>query len=119
MTDCEQKIRNYTPHTIHLHCNGEQVTFPSHGVARVAEEQTVVRTTTQGYEIRKTLYKQITGLPEPVDDTLYVVSIVVAQANARAPQPRPDLLCPDTGLSCLRDERGTITGITGFVTLEA
>lgn len=109
-------FRNYTPHTIRVERpDGEEgLVLPSLGVVRVTEEQSV-HSTVGWIELRKTLYKEITDLPEPEKDVLYIVSIVVAQANLRAAQPRTDLICPDTGPSCLRGENGQIRAITGFV----
>jgi hypothetical protein len=114
------KILNYMP----LECclrrleepEAEDVKLPSMGVARVEEEQTVVDNVA-GYEVRKTVYKEITGLPEPEKDTYCVVSIIVAQANARSQQPRRDLFSPDAGNTCVRNEKGVIVAVTGFVTL--
>ena len=106
---------NYTPHTITVeYPDGTQSVFPSGGNARVEEEQSV-RCTVQGIEIRETRLKGIIGLPEPAPGVMYIVSMVVAQANARTETPRTDLVCPDTGRSSLRDEKGQIRAVTGFV----
>lgn len=108
-------FENYTPHTIIVKVTeDEQLTFPSLGVARVTEEQSV-RSKVGNIELRETRYKEITGLPEPSTDKLLIVSMVVAQANLRTTNPRTDLVCPDTGRTCLRDEKGQICGVTGFV----
>lgn len=108
-------FENYTPHTIIVKpSEDEQLTFPSLGVARVTEEQSV-RTKINNIELRETRYKEIIGLPESSNGKMYIVSIVVAQANLRSTDPRVDLICPDTGRTCLRDEKGQITAVTGFV----
>lgn len=108
-------FENYTPHTIVVKPgNDEQLTFPSLGVARVTEEQSM-RSKVENIELRETKYKEITGLPEPSTNKMYIVSMVVAQANLRTTSPRVDLVCPDTGRTCLRDEKGQICAVTGFV----
>jgi len=111
-------IRNYTPHSIVIvdPVSGEVTRrFESEGVARVEETQRHV-CTFDGVEVRCVIHGDITGLPaDEKTDVYYIVSMVVAQANARLLCPRVDLLCPDTGKSCKRDERGQIVGVTGFV----
>lgn len=108
-------FENYTPHTIVVRpFNDELISYPSLGVARVTEEQSV-HSKVGNVEIRKTNYKEIIGLPEPSTDKMYIVSMVVAQANLRTTNPRVDLVCPDTGRTCIRDEKGQITAVTGFV----
>lgn len=108
-------FENYTPHTIIVKPgNDEQTSYSSLGVARVTEEQTV-HSKVGNIEIRKTDYKEIIGLHEPSSGKMYIVSMVVAQANLRTTNPRVDLVCPDTGRTCLRDEKGQICAVTGFV----
>jgi hypothetical protein len=106
------RFENYTPHAVTI----KSITFPSVGVARVEEEQLVVGNV-EGFEIRQTIYKEIVGLPpqSSAGEVHYIVSMVVAQANARSREPRTDLLSPDTGKSCLRDAKGAIVAVTGFL----
>lgn len=107
-------FENYTPHTIIVKIDDQEFTFPSCGIARVTEEQ-AIRSKVGNIELRETKYKEITGLPEPATNKMYIVSIVVAQANLRLTNPRSDLVCPDTGLSCIRGQNGQILAVTGFV----
>jgi hypothetical protein len=108
-------FENYTPHTIIVELpDGRQLEFKSLGIARVTEEQSI-RETIEGIEVRETRYKEIIGLPDCVKDRKCIISMVVAQANLRTMKPRTDLVCPDTGRSCLRDEKGQIRAVTGFV----
>ena len=122
ITRIEQAIilANYTPHTVTLYCDPEDAKRPmfscgSVGVARVEESQETIALFNDYIPLRRTTFGEIVGLPEPRRNTVFIVSMVVAQANARATQPRGDLVCPDTGKSCLRDDRGQIIGVTGFV----
>jgi hypothetical protein len=108
--------RNFTPHTINVQlANGESREFPSEGVARVTESQVVVDTH-DGVELRGTTYGRIEGLPEEEGDgkTRFIVSMLVRQVNASRYAPRDDLVSPDTGRSCIRDEKGQIKAVTGF-----
>jgi len=108
-------FENYTPHTIVVKFNNdESISYPSFGVARVTEEQ-VICSKIENIEIRKTCYKDIIGLPEQADNKKYIVSMVVAQANLKLLKPRTDLVSPDTGRTCIRDEKGQITAVTGFI----
>jgi hypothetical protein len=53
-------------------------------------------------------------LPEPADNTLYIVSALVLTA-AKA-QGRTDVVAPATGHpECVRDEKGFIKSVPGFV----
>jgi hypothetical protein len=91
--------------------------FPSCGVARVEEQQTVMGRLGR-YALRSVHYKEIVGLPEPQPETYLIVSIVVAQVNARLATPRKDLIYPDSGTSCTRDtESGQVVCVTGFLQL--
>jgi hypothetical protein len=88
--------------------------LPSKGLARAEEEQRIVAIL-NGIQVRETRFGEITGLPEEKAGVYCVVSIVVAQANARNLLPRGDLLCVDTGKSAIRDAKNQITAVTGFV----
>lgn len=106
-------FENYTPHAIVVQTPDNTFTFQSKGIARVTESQEKVGEH-GGFELRKTFYKEIEGLPEPKDGIKYIVSMVVSQANARLCTPRTDLVSPDTGKTSIRDEKGMIKAVTGF-----
>lgn len=105
--------RNFTPHPINVQVGDQSREFPSEGVARVSESQEVVGEH-DGIELRRTTYGSIEGLPEPDGKTKFIVSMLVHQANERAQFARADLVSPDSGKSCIRDERGNIKAVTGF-----
>ena len=107
-------FQNYTPHTINVETVYGKREFPSLGDARVSESTTIINST-DDIELRRVFYKEITGLPEPMPGKMYIVSMVVAQANRRSLYPRKDLVSPDTGSTCLRNEKGQIRAVTGFV----
>ena len=104
---------NYTPHEINIVLPTNKLSFASMGVARVTESQRVLGMES-GIELRETVYGEIEGLPESKDDCLIIVSLLVKQVNAKSKNPRKDLVIPDTGASCIR-ENGQIKAVTGFV----
>jgi hypothetical protein len=56
---------------------------------------------------------EIEGLPSASDDTIYIVSMLVAQRCAG----RRDVFCPGTGPNdgCIRDEKGRIQAVTRLI----
>lgn len=76
------KLVNLTPHEINI--VGEQsMTIPPSGqVARVAETTEIV-SSVDGIPIIHKTFGKVEGLPEPQPDTIYIVSLLVAQAVER------------------------------------
>jgi hypothetical protein len=116
------RFLNFSPIDVTiLNVDGQKVTFPSLGAAQVEEEQVVLDENLGGFAIRKTNYTKIKGLPPIVDDRegkslFYIVSMVVAQANALSSSPRKGLLSPDSGVSAVRGgERNQISYVTGLL----
>lgn len=108
-------LKNYTPPTIVFRFqDGGEVSFHSEGVARVTETQEEVGTIKEVIPLRRTSYGEIVGLPEVEENVLLIVSLVVRQANDLSPNPRKDLISPDTGKSCIRGDNGQIIAVTGF-----
>jgi len=103
-------IINCTPHTITIVSpDGEKIIFESSGfVSRVAME-TIETSYINGIPVKHIKFGAPTEIPEPKENTLYIVSAMVAQAS-----DRDDLISPDTG-SAIRDESGNIIGVPGFV----
>lgn len=100
-------FKNYTPHPIALN---DGRTFASEGLARVSA-------TFSSFDengVCSQEFGEVTGLPEPADNTLYIVSALVLTA-AKA-QGRTDIVAPATGHpECVRDEKGFIKSVPGFV----
>jgi hypothetical protein len=103
------RIVNLTPHPVTL--LGVEIP-PSGTIARVAEEIEVVRYIDwEGKKlpvIRKRL-GEVQGLPPPQPDTVYIVSLLVAQAAMRA-----DVLAIGESV---RDAKGNIVGAVSLATL--
>lgn len=101
------KMVNLTPHAVTFYAdNGERVkvvkTIPSSGVAR-AEQTREPLGDINGIPVSRTAYGKVTGLPDPQDGTVYIVSVLTAQA-ARG---RDDLYIVD---DLVRDDAGQILG---------
>jgi len=107
------KIVNLTPHAIVIQTADEsRLVIESSGVARVSTTSEQVGEI-DGIPIRRVRYGEIVGLPDPQPGTIYVTSIVVAQAAAKL--GRTDVLAPDTGPDAIRDEAGRIVAVRGFI----
>jgi hypothetical protein len=94
---------NLTPHSITLVNNEGNIVMeiPSSGIARCESSRTKVFEI-HGIGVNKTSFGEISGLPDPVDGTMYIVSRIVAEASKRL-----DLLVPD---ETVRDAEGRIIG---------
>lgn len=105
-------IVNLTPHNVSVadkEGNIIQKFEPSGILARVEVSSKVV-SVFNGIEIRKTVFGDISGIPEQKDGVLYLVSTLVAQvAN------RQDVISPDTGSTAVRKD-GQIVAVRGFQT---
>lgn len=102
-----KQFKNLTPHSIKLN---DGTTFASEGLARVSA-------TFSSFDENGVCAQQfgnVTGLPEPEENTLYIVSILVLTAAKE--QGRTDCVAPATGHpECVRDEKGFIISVPGFV----
>ncbi len=103
-------IVNLTPHPLNLMPQGPDgptVTIPPSGiVARCAVHRVQVDTVTVDgitVPVNQTRFGQVSGLPDPKPDTIFVVSALVAQAVPN----RPDVFIVD---DAIRDEQGRIIG---------
>lgn len=105
------KIINLTPHTIKVVDSNNQVIreYPSAGVARVSTTSEVITEVDGGIKIVRTKFGEVQGLPDPDGESIFIVSMVVAQAAAG----RNDVVAPDTGPTAYR-ENGLIVGVRQF-----
>lgn len=112
---------NLTPHTINLHTGLGVASIPSDGEARASEETT--ETVTLGWDqfgdcgmsqdvpLSVKRYGSVTGLPDPRQHVLYIVSTLVQQACPH----RTDLVSPD---QVIRDAGGRVVGCRGVYRLQ-
>lgn len=106
------RILNCTPHTINIcDASGNKIQdYPTYRVARVETEMEVVGNG-NGIPIKRVKYKEAEWLPQKTENTLYIVSMVVAQA---CPE-REDFICPNTAPNeVVRDDEGKIIGVKSF-----
>ena len=93
---------NLTPHdVVFKKIDGSLETIKSSGVARVSTSFKVLRVV-RGIVFGETTYGEITGLPDPQPDTLFIVSLPLLKA---APD-RHDLVAPN---DCVRNEQGLVS----------
>ena len=99
---------NCTPHAINL--NDGRRFEPSGIIARVS--QSISEFDKDG--IATQVFGDVTGLPAPAADTVYIVSaMVLGRAQAEG---RTDIVAPATGhKDCVRDESGRIQSVPGFL----
>ena len=121
MTDLLRNVElvNLTPHDIDVF----SINVPPQLLMRIAKTDSIARVEMTEKELgviqgcpvfAKVLSGTISGLPDPQDGILYVVSTMVLDAV----KERSDLLSPDTGPSCIRDSSNRIKGITRFMMRE-
>ena len=102
-------IVNCTPHPIDVELvNGEMRTIPPSGIlVRTQAVRTLARVI-DDVPFYTTTYENVTGLPDPEPDTIYVVSGLTLTALAGS---RPDVVAP---ADLLRDNTGAVIGCRGF-----
>jgi hypothetical protein len=111
-------IINLTPHNFTL-CNdaGEviRVIPPTTPAARVSSVSAVTGDC-DGIPVTKTTFGHVEGLPDPQQETIYIVSLLVQQ---RVPH-RSDVYRPDTGpSSVVRDAAGQIVGVKALAVFDS
>lgn len=108
------KIVNLTPHAINLvGQDGTQIAVfqPSGNIARCTTTKTVVSTVAVGdttVNVNRTVFGDVTGLPDCAPNTIFIVSTIIAQALKDV---RNDLIIVD---NTVRDDKGQIIGCTSF-----
>jgi len=84
------------------------IEFESKGVARVNSEHVYVKDgDLPTFEVK---YGDITGLPDPEDGVVYIVSLLVLQATDRT-----DVVAPASGHPGVVRKDGQIWSVPGFV----
>lgn len=107
------KFVNLTPHAVMIRTeNGDVITIPPDGmVARVSEivVECFDKTIDIGVQCFTRKLGDVVGVPEPVDNTGYIVSAMVADhPNVRN---RDDVYSPGPAI---RDDAGRIVGCRGL-----
>lgn len=102
------RIINLTPHTVNIvDAEGNALrNFVSEGIARAAQTSVVVGEL-EGIELVKTTFGAPVDLPDPKDDTYYIVSLATATAARDHGRTVADLLLTSDPV---RDSEGRIVG---------
>ena len=103
----KKKILNYTLHPITILTDEGAINLPSHGQARCSTSRELIEyLDCEGAKIRinKTVFGGVMGLPEQREDTVIVVSAIVA--NVMRSKGRADLMVVDSPVR----EGGKIVG---------
>ena len=101
LIDNNTNVINLTPHDVVIQkVDGTFETIPSSGEARITTLYQVTKII-RGIKIGQTVAGGITGLPEPKEDTLYIVSLIFLKYV----RDRFDLVAPNEQV---RDEKGRV-----------
>lgn len=106
----DTKLVNVTPHAIQI-ADGP-VFEPSGLVVRVRERRETAESLA-GIPVEVTVYESVEGLPAPEAGVVYIASAMVRAAAAAL--GRTDVVSPDTGPTAVRNEKGHIVAVKGFV----
>lgn len=106
------KVVNLTPHKVTVFDDDGVVikTYPSEGVARASHVNTPVDNV-DGVLVVSTSYGEVTGLPEPTEGVVYVVSFITANAAKAHGRTTDDLLLTS---GPVRDDEGRVIGCRAF-----
>lgn len=105
---------NLTPHALNIERPDmpNLIIPPSGDVARVATDRVSCGTIGSGIPVELSVLSDVTGLPEPADDTVYIVSGMVLDRV----QNRMDVFAPG---ALVRDSAGRVAGCRGLSCTEA
>ena len=105
------KFVNLTPHTLNIQDGLGSVwpVAPDGTVARVSSTSIEIAGGCGPFALVATVYGEVTGLPMPVADTIYIVSSMVADRVL----DRDDVVAPG---ELVRDEKGQPIGCRGLKT---
>ena len=102
-------VVNLTPHDINIFVEGQIITFEPSGMIARASSSIEEIGRIGSIPVFKTVLGEITGLPEPKENTIYLVSRAVAE---RVPDRAGiDVFIPTESI---RDGKGNIIGCKGF-----
>lgn len=107
---------NLTPHPLNIYGPNGVIELPASGqLARVRSSTTVIGEVNEIPVIRPE-YQDITGLPAPAPNTIYLVSNVILTALRSQGTHRGDVVAPATGPNdgCIRNGAGQVQGVTRF-----
>jgi len=104
-------IVNLTPHEVVVVLFLEDETtfrFPSEGEARISVTESIIGGDRNGIPLITMEAKEVVGLPDPTENTMFIVSNMVRTALPT----RKDLASP---AQLVRNEKGHVVGCRAFV----
>jgi hypothetical protein len=104
---------NCTPHSIIIKVGEKELVFPPSGIIPRVATIEVPAEGIDGIPCVTQRLGEVQGLPDPEPGTFFLVSSLVFQASERE-----DLVAPDTGKTCIRDEQGRIVAVTRLIRKE-
>jgi hypothetical protein len=104
-------FKNMTPHNVVVRRNNEEFHFEPCGVVPRVATVATPDGYLDGFPVNKVSFGEVENLPEPEDNVVLIVSAMVRQAVPH----RRDVVSPDTGPSAIRNEKGHILAVRGFV----
>ena len=113
----EVKFINLTPHevTIYDDHGNIKLRIPPSGVVARVQTRSIIIGEIEGVPLRITEYGDITDLPDPQPNTIYIVSSILLIALKTKGIVRNDVVAPDTNPdSVIRDSQGRIIGVKYF-----
>lgn len=103
---------NLTPHEINIFLDGNMISIPPSGtIARVDSVDTVIGNV-DGIPVVRSTMGDVTGLPDNEDPI--IVSLMVLDALQGK---RKNVYAPDSGSTCIRNEKGHIVAVTRLKTI--
>ena len=109
---------NLTPHAITIEkMDGSTITVEPNGACVRVSTRTLKAADRDGIQIYTSELGDVTGLPEPQDGTLYLVSRMVFDALEGHLTWNNRVACPNTG-AATRDEKGYIVSVKGLIAHE-
>lgn len=105
------RIINVTPHDVNIQReDGVIITVPPSEIPARAERTQQITGSLFGVPVKKTTYSDVTGLPEPEEGTIYIVSSIILEVCS----DRKDIIAPNTDGTAIRDETGRVRAVTSF-----
>lgn len=118
-------FKNLTPHpiTISAVIDDRPVMLalpPEPSICRVQTESHALGTIGGIVHVQRQTFGAITGLPDPVPHTFYIVSGIVLNALKERGVTRPDVFAPATGPrdNAMRDSNGQVIAVTRLNALD-
>ena len=106
----EKMIKNLTPHLVVIQDGERKIELQPSGIIPRVETVETPTDRIEGISCVTRITGDVEGLPDPEVGVFLLVSSMVFDASDRS-----DLVAPDTGKTCIRDEAGRIIAVTRLI----